>query len=60
MLPFFVGDYMFHQTNPIIKIMGLINKEAWAIIMDFVKKQCPLATIGLIINFGKTSLHNNC
>jgi hypothetical protein len=34
MLPFFVGDYMFHQTNPIIKIMGLIDKEAWVIIVD--------------------------
>jgi hypothetical protein len=53
MLPFFVGEYMFHQTNPIIKIMDLIVKEAWAIIVDFVEKQCPLATIGLIINFEK-------
>jgi hypothetical protein len=53
MLPFFVGDYMFHQTNPIIGIMGLIDKEAWAIIMDFVDKQCPLTTIGLIVKFEK-------
>lgn len=33
--------------------MGLIDKEAWAIIVDFVEKQCPLATIGLIITFEK-------
>jgi len=40
---------MIHVTNPTIGVVGLINKEAWVLVVDFVRKQCSTTTTCLIV-----------
>jgi hypothetical protein len=40
---------MIHVTNPTIGVVGLINKEAWVLVIDFVRKQCSTTTTCLIV-----------
>jgi len=33
---------MFHNTNTTARVVGMVSKEIWAKVVDFVKQQCVL------------------
>ncbi len=40
---------MVHVTNPTIGVVSLINKEAWVLVVYFVRKHCSTTTTCLIL-----------
>lgn len=40
---------MLHFTNPTTMEVGLVTMEIWVETMDYVKQQCSITTIGLIV-----------
>jgi hypothetical protein len=40
--------YMFHATNVTTRVVGMVSKEIWAKVVNFMKQQCALTIASFI------------
>jgi len=44
---------MFHNTNTTARVVGMVSREIWAKVINFVKQQCVLVAVSFITKLEK-------
>jgi hypothetical protein len=51
---------MLHTTGATTRVVGMVTKEIWAKVVNFMKQQCASTSVGFITKLENVFLHKSC